>query len=97
MTRGGKRVRTAHLEVRAIASLLGHPRIGLVVPKYKQTGVSRNRLKRRLREVARTRLLPILPSADIVVRVRPEAYRATFEELRDELERAAARVERVLA
>jgi ribonuclease P protein component len=97
VTRGGKRVRTAHLEVRAIASLLGHPRIGLVVPKYKQTGVSRNRLKRRLREVARTRLLPVLPSADVVVRVRPEAYRATFEELRDELVRAVARVERVLA
>ena len=96
MTRGGKRVRTAHLEVRAIASLLGHPRIGLVVPKYKQTGVARNRLKRRLREVARTRLLPTLPSADVVVRVRPEAYRATFAELRDELERAATRIERAL-
>ena len=67
------------------------------MPKYKQTGVSRNRLKRRLREIARTRLLPVLPSADVVVRARPDAYRATFDELRHELERAAAQVVRVLA
>ena len=97
MTRGGKRVRTAHLEVRAIASLFGHPRIGLVVPKYKRTGVERNRLKRRLREVARTRLLPRLPSADVVVRARPEAYAATFDEIRRELERAAVQIVRALA
>lgn len=96
MTRGGKRFRTAHLEVRAVASLLGHPRIGFIVPKHKQTGVARNRLKRRLREVARTRLLPIMPSADVVVRARPEAYRASFDEIRRELERAAAQVGRVL-
>ncbi|HEX6057409.1 MAG TPA: ribonuclease P protein component [Gemmatimonadaceae bacterium] len=97
VTRGGKRVRTAHLEVRAIASLLGHPRIGFIVPKHKQTGVARNRLKRRLREIARTRLLPTLPSADVVVRARPEAYRASFDELRHELERAAVQVGRALA
>ena len=97
MTRGGKRVRTAHLEVRALASLLGHPRIGLIVPKHRQTGVARNRLKRRLREIARTRLLPVLPSADVVVRARVEAYGAPFETLRRELERAAAQIARVLA
>ncbi len=96
MTRGGKRFRTAHLEVRAVASLLGHPRIGFIVPKYKQTGVARNRLKRRLREVARTRLLPTMPSADVVVRARAEAYRASFDEIRRELERAAVQVGRVL-
>jgi ribonuclease P protein component len=97
VTRGGKRVRTAHLEVRALVSLLGHPRIGFIVPKHKQSGVARNRLKRRLREVARTRLLPVLPSADVVVRARPEAYGATFDELRHELERAGTQLIRVLA
>ena len=66
------------------------------MPKHKQTGVARNRLKRRLREVARTRLLPTMPSADVVVRARAEAYRASFDEIRRELERAAAQVGRVL-
>ena len=66
------------------------------MPKYKQSGVARNRLKRRLREVSRTRLLPTLPSADVVVRARPEAYRASFDELRHELERAATQVGRAI-
>ena len=92
MVREGKRVRTEHLDLRAAASPLHHPRVGFIVPKHKQTSVARNRLKRRLREIVRRRLLPTLPPIDVVVRARPEAYGASFEALDAELARAAARL-----
>lgn len=92
MAREGKRVRTEHLELRAVASLLHHARVGLIVPKRGRTGVARNRLKRRLREIVRTRLLPILPALDVVIRARDEAYDVPFDVLALELERAAARL-----
>jgi ribonuclease P protein component len=51
--------------------------------------VQRNRLKRRLREIARTELLPALDraqcAADVLVRARPEAYQAPYAALREEL------------
>jgi ribonuclease P protein component len=55
--------------------------VGLIVPKYRQTGVARNRLKRRLKELARLRILPMGIAADIVIRVRADAYDASFEAL----------------
>jgi ribonuclease P protein component len=61
----------------------------VVVPKHKRRIVERNRLKRRLREVGRTLVLPTLAGAatplDLMLRARPEAYGASFAELRDEL------------
>ena len=56
-------------------------RVGLVVPRYRQSAVARNRLRRRLRELTRLRLLPADLWADIVLRIRPNAYGATFEAL----------------
>lgn len=95
--REGKRIRTAHLEIRAAASpfarLLGsRTRVGLIVPLHKNSAVARNKLKRRLRELARTRLLPSDLPADIVLRVRPEAYDATFEALTADIVRALAQL-----
>lgn len=62
-----------------------------MVPKHKHTIVERNRLKRRLRELGRTRVLPALRGAglalDVMVRARAEAYDAAFPALRDELDR----------
>jgi RNase P protein component len=40
-----------------------HARVGFVVPKYGHSSVDRNRLKRRLRELVRTQLLPSLRPA----------------------------------
>jgi ribonuclease P protein component len=101
--REGKRLRTEHLEVRVLASLSscgvtrqapGRARVGLVVPKHRQTAVARNRVKRRLRELARTRLLPALDAlgpatrdAALVVRAWPQAYAATFDALARDVER----------
>jgi ribonuclease P protein component len=93
--REGKRIRTEHLEVRALASLLPHPRVGIVVPKHKHTAVERNLLKRRLRELVRTRLLRSLPAMDVVIRAFPDAYGASFDTLARELERAAERTRRL--
>jgi len=75
--------------VRTVASPLGHCRVGIVVPRHKHSAVDRNRLKRRLRELVRLRLLPGAPSHDVVIRARREAYDARFEQLARDVERAA--------
>jgi len=82
-------MQTEHLEARASASLLRHPRVGIVVPKYKHSIVSRNRVRRRLRELARIRLLPNLGSVDLLVRAKPPAYGTTFEQLASDVEAIA--------
>ena len=69
-------------------------RIGLVVPRFRQSAVARNRLKRRLRELARLRLLPAALPADVVIRVRPDAYEATFESLATDVTRALEQLTR---
>jgi ribonuclease P protein component len=71
------------------------------VPRFGQTAVARNRLKRRLRELARTRLLPVLvrqlPAVDVVIRPIPPAYAATFDALARQVERAAGQLPKLLA
>ncbi|MFI5228244.1 MAG: ribonuclease P protein component [Gemmatimonadales bacterium] len=82
--REGKRIRTVHLDVRAVASPRARSRVGIVVPKHQHSVVDRNRLKRRLRELARTELLPRIADAasvDVVIRARHEAYGAAFAAL----------------
>ena len=67
------------------------------MPRYKHTAVARNRLKRRLRELARLRLLPVLadlPPADVVVRVWPSAYAADFDALAADVTRALGQLRR---
>jgi ribonuclease P protein component len=87
--RRGKRSRTRHLDAFASPSPAPHSRLGVVVPKHRQSSVRRNRLKRRLRELGRTVLLPALGNRglalDVLVRARPEAYAASFPALRDEM------------
>jgi ribonuclease P protein component len=63
----------------------GHPRMGLIVPKYQSSAVARNRLRRRLRELWRLELQPHQPAWDLVIRARREAYGATYPALRDDL------------
>lgn len=82
-------MQTERLEARASSSLLLHPRVGVVVPKYRRDIVDRNRTKRQLRELARTRVLPLLGSVDILLRAKPEAYDAGFEQLSREVDAIA--------
>jgi len=96
-------VRTASFDVRATASLRAFPRVGFVVPKYKHSGVERNRVKRRLRELVRLHMLARLeshatahPPVDLVVRIFPSAYGRTYAELQSELDQAVQQVLRRL-
>lgn len=79
-------MQTERLDARAAASLLLHPRVGVVVPKYRRNIVDRNRTKRRLRELARQRILPIAGSIDVLLRAKPEAYDASFDQLAVEVD-----------
>lgn len=65
------------------------------MPKFTHSSVDRNRLKRRLREIVRSVLLPSLPGLDVVIRARADAYGVSMGELRAELERAGAELARV--
>jgi len=95
--REGKRVRTSLLEVRVLASLLHHHRIGIIVPRFKHSAVERNRLKRRLRELARREWVGPLQSVaphDLVVRAAPAAYSADFDRLAEEMHRLRDKIVR---
>jgi ribonuclease P protein component len=59
--------------------------MGLIVPKYQSTGVARNRLRRRLKELWRREVQPSTPPVDLLVRARREAYAASFAALRSEV------------
>lgn len=60
-------------------------RVGVIVPRYRRTAVSRNRLKRRLREITRRELLPLALPLDVVVRASEGAYALSFAALRTDL------------
>ncbi|HET9426187.1 MAG TPA: ribonuclease P protein component [Gemmatimonadaceae bacterium] len=83
--RGGKRIRSRHFDVRYLASPLGHPRVGVIVPRHGHSAVDRNKLKRRLREIVRVQLLSTLPAVDLVIRSRPTAYDQPFATISAEL------------
>lgn len=98
--REGKRIRTASLKVRYLASLLHAHRIGIIVPRFRQTAVARNRLKRRLRELARREwpaLLAAVAPLDLVVRAAPSAYAGDFARLATEMRSLGSRVAREAA
>lgn len=80
------------MDVFLAPSPVSHSRLGLIVPKHGRKIVARNRVKRRLREIGRRRVLPRLARRelhrDVLVRARWKAYEASFEELRREVEEA---------
>jgi ribonuclease P protein component len=82
----GKRRRTDHLDLFTRPSPVGRSRLAVVVPRHTQTAVSRNRLRRRIREIGRRYVLPALDApTDVAVRARAAAYEATFDRLRLEV------------
>jgi ribonuclease P protein component len=74
-------MQTECLEARLSASPSLCTRVGVVVPKHGQNIVDRNRTRRRLREIVRLHLLPTLGNSDVLIRAKPKAYTASFEEL----------------
>jgi ribonuclease P protein component len=71
------------LAVRTAANGLEWSRCGYAIPKRVGKAVTRNRVRRRLREALR--ILPLAPGYDVVVSVRPEAAAASFHDLKVEL------------
>lgn len=67
------------------ATRLAGPRIGLTVPRAIGKAVTRNRIKRRMREALRFELPEFGPQWDVVVNPRRSALRATFAELQAEV------------
>ena len=61
-----------------------------MVPKYGFTIVRRNKLRRRLRELARLHLLTRGVSCDVLIRARREAFDASFAQLRDDVRQLVA-------
>lgn len=85
-------MRTEHLDVRISDSLLSHSRVAIIVGKSGHRIVDRNRLRRRLRELIRTRFIPTVRPVDCVVRAMESAYRASFVDLQTEVEQIAAKL-----
>ncbi|MEX2530256.1 MAG: ribonuclease P protein component [Gemmatimonadota bacterium] len=96
LLRRGRRMRHGPLEFFVAPAPCDHPRFGIIVPRYRRKVVARNIVRRRLRELGRLHLLPRLRSAtlsfDVLVRARPEAYGASFTDLRAEVERLTDRL-----
>jgi len=95
VTKQGKRLRTRLFEVRILASPLVHPRIGFVIPKHNRSGVERNTLKRKLREIVRVEILAVLPAVDLIIKSRPDAYHADFKAIASDLRKMADEIARL--
>lgn len=76
----------------AFPNELGTPRLGLSVSRKVGNAVTRNVVRRRLKEVFRAAIGEIPGSLDLVVSARPAAAGASFEELGEEFARALGRV-----
>ena len=61
-------------------------RVGFSVSKRVGDAVTRNRVKRRLREVVRRRLWQVAPGWDMILTARPEAASADYTALRTDVE-----------
>lgn len=60
--------------------------MAVIVPRFAHSAPERNRLRRRVREICRRAVLPVLAAPlDVAVRARPAAYGARFELLRTEI------------
>jgi ribonuclease P protein component len=86
--RQGTAYRGKCFSVHAFPNEHGNPRLGLSVSRKVGTAVTRNTVRRRLREVFRASTSEIPGDLDLVVSARPAAAEATFEEWRAEFGRA---------
>ena len=71
------------MALRSAPNELNWSRYGYAVPKRVGKAVTRNRVRRRLREMLR--LLPVQEGYDVVISARPEAAQASFYQLKAEL------------
>ena len=86
--RQGTAYRGRCFSVHAFPNEQGSPRLGLSVSRKVGTAVTRNTVRRRLREVFRASTSEIPGDLDLVVSAKPAAAAASFEELRAEFVKA---------
>ena len=86
--RQGTAYRGSLFAVHAFPNELGNPRLGLSVSRKVGSAVTRNAVRRRLKEVFRASTAEIPGNLDLVVSARPAAADATFEEWRAEFGKA---------
>lgn len=90
--RQGTAYRGRLFSVHAFPNERGTPRLGLSVSRKVGNAVTRNAVRRRLREVFHSCISGTSENLDLVVSARPAAAEATFEELREEFGRSLGRV-----
>lgn len=90
---GGDKTFGRFVVVFTIANDLGHPRIGVTVTRKLGSATARNRAKRWVREVFRTRRVAVADQLplDFVVNVKPVAHKAAFSEFSSDLVRTLKR------
>jgi ribonuclease P protein component len=89
--REGRRFSCSPLIVHALSTRdAGPARAGFVVSRKVGTAVTRNRVRRRLREQTRSRLASVPPGTLLVVRALPASAQASSAELADALDRGLA-------
>jgi len=86
--RQGTAYRGKLFSVHAFPNERGNPRLGLSVSRKVGTAVTRNTVRRRLKEVFRACSSVIPGNLDLVVSARPAAAGATFGELQAEFGKA---------
>jgi len=90
--RQGTAYRGRLFSVHAFPNEHGAPRLGLSVSRRVGNAVTRNAVRRKLREVFHSCISEVSENLDLVVSARPAAAEATFEELREEFGRSLGRV-----
>ena len=90
--RQGTAYRGELFSVHAFPNEQGSPRLGLSVSRKVGNAVTRNAVRRRLREVFHSSVSEISGSLDLVVSARPAAAAATFDELRQEFSKSLVKV-----
>ncbi len=86
--RRGAAYRGSLFSVHAFPNELGTPRLGLSVSRKVGNAVTRNAVRRRLKEVFYSALPEIPGNLDLVVSARPAAAEADFRELDEEFARS---------
>jgi ribonuclease P protein component len=90
--RQGTAYRGKLFSVHAFPNVHGTPRLGLSVSRKVGNAVTRNAVRRRLKEVFQSCISEKSKNLDLVVSARPAAAEATFEELRAEFSESLGKV-----
>ncbi len=91
----GKRIYTTTLVAYFLYNKLDQHRLGVTASRKIGKAATRNRIKRRIRELFRTSKNPVRPCFDIVVNVRKAAARAPFSRLQDDYLKVLGRIEEI--